>query len=165
MSNTPLIEVTNLSLKLNNADILSSITITSTNPGVTMVMGPNGAGKSLFLRCLHGLAIPTSGSIKIFGNTILGTSTDQAMVFQKPVLLKRSVIENLKFAWPKKTQRTRLIMRFHSHVYKTNNTFLQSYCRGRTTTACALKSLASKTQIAGFRRTNSESRPSICANY
>ena len=105
MSNTPLIEVTNLSLKLNNADILSSITIASTNPGVTMVMGPNGAGKSLFLKCLHGLAIPTSGSIKIFGNTILGTSTDQAMVFQKPVLLKRSVIENLKFAWPKKTQR------------------------------------------------------------
>ena len=104
MSNTPLIEVTNLSLKLNNTDILSSITIASTNPGVTMVMGPNGAGKSLFLRCLHGLAIPTSGSIKIFGNTILGTSTDQAMVFQKPVLLKRSVIENLKFAWPKKTQ-------------------------------------------------------------
>ena len=104
MSNTPLIEVTNLSLKLNNRDILSSITIASTNPGVTMVMGPNGAGKSLFLRCLHGLAIPTSGSIKIFGNTILGTSTDQAMVFQKPVLLKRSVIENLKFAWPKKTQ-------------------------------------------------------------
>ena len=105
MSNTPLIEVTNLSLKLNNADILSSITIASTNPGVTMVMGPNGAGKSLFLKCLHGLAIPTSGSIKIFGSTILGTSTDQAMVFQKPVLLKRSVIENLKFACPKKTQR------------------------------------------------------------
>ena len=105
MSNTPLLEVTNLSLKLNNADILSSITIASTDPGVTMVMGPNGAGKSLFLRCLHGLTTPTGGSIKIFGNTILGTSADQAMVFQKPVLLKRSVIENLKFAGPTKTQR------------------------------------------------------------
>lgn len=105
MSNTPLIEVTNLSLKLNNADILSSITIASTDPGVTMVMGPNGAGKSLFLRCLHGLTTPTGGSIKIFGNTILGTSADQAMVFQKPVLLRRSVIENLKFAGPTKTQR------------------------------------------------------------
>ena len=69
MSNTPLIEVTNLSLKLSNADVLSSITIASTDPGVTMVMGPNGAGKSLFLRCLHGLTIPTGGSIKIFGNT------------------------------------------------------------------------------------------------
>ena len=104
MSNPPLIEVTNLSLKINNVDILSSITIASTDPGVTMVMGPNGAGKSLLLRCLHGLTIPTGGSIKIFGNTILGTSTDQAMVFQKPVLLKRSVIENLKFARPIKTQ-------------------------------------------------------------
>ena len=33
MSNTPLIEVTNLSLKLSNADVLSSITIASTDPG------------------------------------------------------------------------------------------------------------------------------------
>ncbi len=105
MSNTPLIEVTNLSLKLSNADVLSSITIASTDPGVTMVMGPNGAGKSLFLRCLHGLTIPTGGSIKIFGNSILGTSTDQAMVFQKPVLLRRSVIDNLKFAGSTNTQR------------------------------------------------------------
>ena len=101
MSNTPLIEVTNLSLKLNNADILSSITIASTDPGVTMVMGPNGAGKSLFLRCLHGLDNTNEWVDKNFGNTILGTSTDQAMVFQKPVLLKRSVIENLKFAGQK----------------------------------------------------------------
>ena len=107
MSNTPLIEVTNLSLKLSNADVLSSITIASTDPGVTMVMGPNGAGKSLFLRCLHGLTIPTGGSIKIFGNSILGTSTDQAMVFQKPVLLRRSVIDNLKFAGSTNTQRER----------------------------------------------------------
>ena len=105
MSNAPLIEVADLSLKLNNVNILSSITITSTNPGVTMVMGPNGAGKSLFLRCLHGLTKPSGGSIRIFGNAILGTSTNQAMVFQKPVLLKRSVIENLKFGGQATTHR------------------------------------------------------------
>ena len=105
MSNTPLIEVTNLSLKLNNADILSSITIASTNPGVTMVMGPNGAGKESVFEMPAWFSNTNGGSIKIFGSTILGTSTDQAMVFQKPVLLKRSVIENLKFACSKKTQR------------------------------------------------------------
>jgi len=105
MSDPPLIEVADLSLKLNNVNILNSITLTSTNPGVTIVMGPNGAGKSFFLRCLHGLTTPTGGSIRIFGNTILGTSTNQAMVFQKPVLLKRSVIENLKFASQATTRR------------------------------------------------------------
>ena len=105
MSDPTLIEVADLSLKLNNVNILSSINLTSTNPGVTVVMGPNGAGKSFFLRCLHGLTIPTGGSIRIFGNTILGTSSNQAMVFQKPVLLKRSVIENLKFAGQATTHR------------------------------------------------------------
>ncbi len=58
--------------------------------GITVLMGPNGAGKSLLLRLLHGLITPTAGQIKI--------STDrQAMVFQKPVMLRRSVAENLIF--------------------------------------------------------------------
>jgi tungstate transport system ATP-binding protein len=68
-----------------------------------MVMGPNGAGKSLFLKCLHGLIKPTFGSIKVCGEEIQGPSTDQAMVFQKPVLLRRSVFENLQFAAPQGT--------------------------------------------------------------
>ena len=68
-----------------------------------MLMGPNGAGKSLFLKCLHGLIKPTFGSIKVYGEDIQGPSTDQAMVFQKPVLLRRSVFENLQFAAPRGT--------------------------------------------------------------
>jgi len=68
-----------------------------------MVMGPNGAGKSLFLKCLHGLIKPTFGSIKVCGEEIQGPSTDQAMVFQKPVLLRRSVYENLQFAAHRRT--------------------------------------------------------------
>ena len=100
MSDTPLIEVTNLCLRLNNTDLLNSISVSSKTPGVTMVMGPNGAGKSLFLKCLHGLIQPTFGSIKVRGEQIQGPSNDQAMVFQKPVLLRRSVLENLAFAAP-----------------------------------------------------------------
>ena len=104
MSDTPLIEVVNLSLKLNDQVILNSITMTSTEKRITMVMGPNGAGKSLFLKCLHGLREPTTGSVKIFGKTILGPSANQAMVFQKPTLLRRSVIENFQFASCTKTE-------------------------------------------------------------
>ena len=100
MSDTPLIEVTNLCLRLNNTDLLNSISVSSKTRGVTMVMGPNGAGKSLFLKCLHGLIQPTFGSIKVRGEHIQGPSNDQAMVFQKPVLLRRSVLENLAFAAP-----------------------------------------------------------------
>jgi len=103
MSDTPLIEVTNLCLRLNNTDLLNSISVSSKTRGVTMVMGPNGAGKSLFLKCLHGLIQPTFGSIKVCGENVQGPSNDQAMVFQKPVLLRRSVLENLAFAAPQRT--------------------------------------------------------------
>ena len=103
MSDTQLIEVTNLCLRLNNTDLLNSISVSSKTRGVTMVMGPNGAGKSLFLKCLHGLIQPTFGSIKVCGEHVQGPPNDQAMVFQKPVLLRRSVLENLAFAAPQRT--------------------------------------------------------------
>lgn len=59
--------------------------------GITMILGPNGAGKSMLIRTLHGLAKPDAGEISFNGGA-------QAMVFQKPVLLRRSVLANLKFA-------------------------------------------------------------------
>jgi tungstate transport system ATP-binding protein len=69
-------------------------------PGArTIVLGPNGAGKSLLLRLLHGLIRPSAGRItwngKPAGADILRR---QAMVFQKPVLLRRSVAANIDYA-------------------------------------------------------------------
>ena len=66
----------------------------------TVVLGYNGAGKSLLLRLCHGLIAPTSGTIRWQGP--LGGQADvvaqsQAMVFQRPVLLRRSVWENLAY--------------------------------------------------------------------
>lgn len=65
---------------------------------VTMVMGPNGAGKSLFLRMIHGLIAPTRGWIS-WGEVACGPATraTQALVFQKPVLLRRSAAANVDF--------------------------------------------------------------------
>ena len=59
--------------------------------GPTMILGPNGAGKSLLLRLLHGLIAPTAGRIDV-------APGPQAMVFQRPVLLRRTVAANLTFA-------------------------------------------------------------------
>jgi len=59
----------------------------------TLVMGPNGAGKSLLMRLAHGLLAPTSGRV-----SWEGTPPRQAMVFQRPVLLKRSALANLTYA-------------------------------------------------------------------
>ena len=64
----------------------------------TVVLGPNGAGKSLLLRILHGMLDPTSGSV-VWSNGSNGVlRRRQAMVFQRPVLLRRSVEGNISYA-------------------------------------------------------------------
>lgn len=58
----------------------------------TLIMGPNGAGKSLLMRLSHGLLTPTSGSVHWQSEP-----PAQAMVFQRPVLLRRSALDNLTY--------------------------------------------------------------------
>ncbi len=66
---------------------------------LTIILGPNGAGKSLTLRMCHGLLQPTAGRVLWRGEEPSnGTLHDQAMVFQRPVLLRRSVIGNITYA-------------------------------------------------------------------
>ena len=65
----------------------------------TVIMGANGSGKSLLLRLLHGLITPTDGTISWLGQPLDGAARQkQAMVFQRPVMLRRSVAANLRFA-------------------------------------------------------------------
>ncbi len=67
-------------------------------PGPIVILGPNGAGKSLLLRCLHGLIAPDEGRVFQDGQPMgAAHRATQAMVFQKPVLLRRSVAANLNF--------------------------------------------------------------------
>lgn len=64
----------------------------------SIILGPNGAGKSLTLRLCHGLAVPTSGAIRWNGSTAADARARQAMVFQRPVMLRRSVSANVGYA-------------------------------------------------------------------
>ncbi|MEK9683316.1 MAG: phosphate ABC transporter ATP-binding protein [Rhodospirillaceae bacterium] len=63
----------------------------------TVILGPNGAGKSIFLRICHGLLRPSEGRILWLGQRDENTQLKQAMVFQKPVMLRRSVAANIAF--------------------------------------------------------------------
>jgi len=62
-----------------------------------MILGPNGAGKSLLLRLCHGLLSPTDGAIEWAEPDPVRARLQQALVFQRPVLLRRSVAANAHF--------------------------------------------------------------------
>ena len=63
----------------------------------TVILGPNGAGKSVLLRLCHGLLEPTAGTISWHSPELPGGPRRQAMVFQRPVLLRRTVLGNVMY--------------------------------------------------------------------
>ena len=63
-----------------------------------MIVGPNGAGKSVLLRLCHGLLRPTAGTIRWNAPESPGGPRHQAMVFQRPVMLRRSALANVIYA-------------------------------------------------------------------
>jgi len=79
-------------------DILSGIDLVVEAGPRTVILGPNGAGKSVLMRICHGLLVPTSGRVLWSHPERPGEPRRQAMVFQRPVLLRRSVLANLTFA-------------------------------------------------------------------
>jgi tungstate transport system ATP-binding protein len=64
----------------------------------TIILGANGAGKSVLMRLMHGLLGPTSGRIDWNAPERPGSPRKQAMVFQRPVMLRRSAHANVAYA-------------------------------------------------------------------
>ena len=93
------VEGRNLSVVRNGRRLLDSVDVTLENDDLTAILGPNGAGKSLLLRVLTGLIMPDGGEV-----SWAGTSPDPSrmprvgLVFQKPVLLRRSALANIRYA-------------------------------------------------------------------
>ncbi len=89
--------VRDLVLRFGETTVLDGLALDLGAIGCTMVMGPNGSGKSLLLKLLHGLIEPSAGRIDWGGHAPREVTRRQALVFQKPVLLRRSVAANLDF--------------------------------------------------------------------
>lgn len=90
----PSLRFDNVEFNLLGHQLFGPCSFTLDGPGPTLVMGPNGAGKSLMLRLAHGLLAATEGVITWSGDK----KPRQAMVFQTPVLLRRSALANLTHA-------------------------------------------------------------------
>jgi len=64
----------------------------------SIILGANGAGKSVLMRLMHGLLAPTSGEVGWGETDPEKRRRQQAMVFQRPVLLRRSALANVVYA-------------------------------------------------------------------
>ena len=91
------LQIKNLHVSKQGTTLLDDVTLTIESDDVTIILGPNGAGKSLLLRTAHGLETPTKGSLKWHTHIPLPEDSWRAYIFQKPVLLRRSVRANLEY--------------------------------------------------------------------
>ena len=94
------------------------------------LVGPSGCGKSTMLNILAGLENPSSGTVILNGNPVVGTGPDRIMVFQENALFPwLRVIENvefgLKMAGVDKAKRYEIAIRYLDMMQLTK--FAQSY--------------------------------------
>ncbi len=95
----PLLSAQGLCFDAGGRRLINNVDLNITPGHSTVIMGANGSGKSLLLRLLHGLLDPTAGEVLWRGQPLDRTARqEQAMVFQRPVMLRRSVAANLRFA-------------------------------------------------------------------
>ncbi|QBF32415.1 ABC transporter ATP-binding protein [Thalassococcus sp. S3] len=95
----PLLETRGLCYLHRGVSLLQGVSVRIRPGRRTVILGPNGAGKSLLVRLMHGLLPPSAGQI-LWDGALMSASarTAQALVFQRPVMLRRSVLANLRFA-------------------------------------------------------------------
>jgi tungstate transport system ATP-binding protein len=77
--------------------ILDNISLEMEAGARTVILGPNGAGKSVLLRICHGLLAPTSGQVRWSAPEGTQIRHRQAMVFQRPIMLRRSALANVEY--------------------------------------------------------------------
>jgi tungstate transport system ATP-binding protein len=80
-----------VSVVIGSVTLLDRLNLTLGPGQPTVVIGPNGSGKTTLLRAAMGLVTPDRGSIS-------GVAKRRAIMFQHPVMLRRSVAANLDYA-------------------------------------------------------------------
>jgi tungstate transport system ATP-binding protein len=91
------IELSEVNIDTGGLTILRQISLVIEAGAPTVLIGPNGSGKTTLLRAAMGLIAPSSGRIT-WGGCTQSSPLRRAIVFQRPVMLRRSAFGNLHFA-------------------------------------------------------------------
>jgi tungstate transport system ATP-binding protein len=95
-SDLPL-DLDDVSLRAGATTILDCVNL-SIKPGApTLIVGPNGAGKTSLLRLCMGLDAPSSGRVS-WGGRFDRAMARRAILFQRPVMLRRTAAANVAYA-------------------------------------------------------------------
>jgi tungstate transport system ATP-binding protein len=86
-----------VSLDAGATRLIDRVSLTIAPGAPTLIVGPNGAGKTSLLRLCMGLVAPSSGRIT-WGGRLAAAPSRRAIVFQRPVMLRRTVAANVQFA-------------------------------------------------------------------
>ena len=85
-----------VSILANGLPMLDRLSVMFGPGAPTILVGPNGAGKTTLLRATMGLIAPTRGRITWGGRA--DAPKRAAIMFQRPVMLRRSAAGNLHYA-------------------------------------------------------------------
>lgn len=92
------LELQNISYKAGKKNLLKDVNCTFEAGHRYVILGPNGAGKTLLLRTCHGLLKPNAGKLSWHEIKVKDAQKYQAMVSQRPVMLRRSAYANIDYA-------------------------------------------------------------------
>jgi tungstate transport system ATP-binding protein len=86
-----------VSLLAREVTILDHVSLEFTPGAPTVLIGPNGSGKTSLMRVAMGMVPPSAGRVTYGGRTET-PPVRRAIVFQRPVMLRRSAAGNLRYA-------------------------------------------------------------------
>ena len=92
------LELRDVQYASNGQPIIAGLSLSIDAGPSTIILGANGAGKSVLMRLMHGLLTPSAGSVRWNEPDAASVRRRQAMVFQRPVMLRRSALANVSYA-------------------------------------------------------------------